>query len=196
MAQVLHYGKSSAIVLEIPPAALLADNTLAREPFLEDPAAAMAAALQDPVGYPPLARAVVPGDHVVISVDPSVPQAECLVAGVVRILKEAGVTPGDIAVLCLCAAEYDMASARGLPDAATEVKVVAHDPRDPSGLCYLAATKDAAPIYMNRHLCEADVIVPISLLRPSPRWGVPACMAGCIRRFPMQRRGNGSACRR
>ena len=32
MTQVLHYGKSSAIALEIPPAALLADNTSGAEP--------------------------------------------------------------------------------------------------------------------------------------------------------------------
>ena len=61
--------------------------------------------------------------------------------------------------------------------------VMAHDPRDQAGLCYLAATKDAAPIYLNRHLCEADVIVPINLLRPRAALGSASVHGGLYPTF-------------
>ena len=67
MTQVLRYGKSSTLALEIRPEALVADGTLGANDILDDPAGAVVAALQDPMGYPPLARAVVPGDRVVIT---------------------------------------------------------------------------------------------------------------------------------
>ena len=98
--------------------------------ILDDPAAAMVAALQDPVGYPPLARAVVPGDRVVISVDPAVPQVPQVVAGVVRTLMSADVNPADIVVLTSRTSDPDAGWARELPAAASAVTVIAHDPRD------------------------------------------------------------------
>lgn len=171
MTQVLHYGRSSTLALEIPEGALWADGTGAAITALDDPAAAMAAALAQPLGYPPLARAVVPGDRVVISVEPGIPQAACVVTGVVRTLLSAGVAAADIAVLTLGGSDADESLASRVTAASGEVTAVVHDPSDQAGLCYLAATKDAAPIYLNRHLCDADLIVPINLLRPRAAWG-------------------------
>jgi len=172
MTQLLPYGRSAKLALEIPPAALLADGTSGAGPIVDDPAAAMAAALQAPLGYPALARAVVPGDRVVISVDPGLPQMARLVPGVVQTLVDAGVAPADISVL-------SVRPASGLSD----VTWVTHDPRNPAGLCYLAATSDAAPIYLNRHLCEADVIVPIHLLRPRAALGGTSTHGGLFPTF-------------
>ena len=183
MTQVLRYGRSSTLALEIPPTALVADGTRVAGEILDDPAGAVVAALQDPMGYPPLARAVVPGDRVVISVDPGVPQVPQVVTGVVRTLMSAGVNPSDIVVLTARGPEPEAAWAREFPSPASAVTVIAHDPRDKAGLCYLAAAKDAAPIYLNRHLCEADVIVPINLLRPRAALGYAGIHSGLFPTF-------------
>ena len=50
--------------------------------------------------------------------------------------------------------------------------------RDQANLSYLAASKDAEPIYLNRHLCEADVIIPISLSRPRRSLGYTGLHGG------------------
>jgi nickel-dependent lactate racemase len=180
MTQVLRYGRSSTLALEIPPEALVADGTRVDGEILDDPAAAVVAALQDPMGYPPLARAVVPGDRVVIPVDPGVPRVPQVVAGVVRTLMSANVDPSDMVVLTARGPEPEAAWARDFPSA---VMVSAHDPRDKAGLCYLAAAKDATPIYLNRHLCEADVIVPINLLRPRAALGYAGMHSGLFPTF-------------
>ena len=39
---------------------------------------------------------------------------------------------------------------------------IVHDPAETAQLAYLAATGDAHPVYLNRLLCDADVVVPIS----------------------------------
>jgi len=53
-----------------------------------------------------------------------------------------------------------------LPPPARQVRFATHDPGDRSNLAYLAASKDASPIVLNRLLCDADVVLPVSLLRP------------------------------
>src|SRR5215212_8220078 len=48
----------------------------------EEAARLVREALEDPRQYPPLRQAVVPGDQVVIALDPEVPSAETVVAAV------------------------------------------------------------------------------------------------------------------
>jgi len=50
-------------------------------------------------------------------------------------------------------------------DVRRDVKVSNHNPQDSASLCYLAASKQGKPIYFNRHLCEADLVVPVGTLR-------------------------------
>ncbi|HTN77536.1 MAG TPA: hypothetical protein VL096_19895, partial [Pirellulaceae bacterium] len=45
------------------------------------------------------------------------------------------------------------------------IRVVLHNPGDQEGLQYLAADREARPIYMNRVLCEADFVLPITMSR-------------------------------
>ncbi|NIP84393.1 MAG: hypothetical protein GTO03_02075, partial [Planctomycetales bacterium] len=70
-----------------------------RHAALDDPAAAVAAALVDPVEFPSLATAIVPGDRIAVALGVGVPSAAELVAGVVRALLEAGAAAEDISVL-------------------------------------------------------------------------------------------------
>ena len=79
MPTILSYGKSAALKLDIAPEALVAVCG-APEGSLDDPASALAASLSEPVGYPVLAQAVVPGDRVAIVLDGRVPRRERLLA--------------------------------------------------------------------------------------------------------------------
>ena len=50
-------------------------------------------------------------------------------------------------------------------DVRRDVKVSIHNPQDPASLCYLAASRQGKPIYFNRHLCQANLVVPVGTLR-------------------------------
>jgi nickel-dependent lactate racemase len=61
--------------------------------------------------------------------------------------------------------------------------VVAHDPSEKASLSYLAASKEGEPIYLNRLLCEADVVIPINLLRPRSCLGYTGVHSGLYPTF-------------
>ena len=133
---------------------------------LDDPAAAVAAALSSPEGFPPISSACVPGDHVVIALDGDVPRPEALVSGTVHALREGGAEM-DIEVVCAQAATAKSLQSLQLKD----VVVSVHDPNDEKKLTYLAASKEGQPIYFSRALHDADVVIPIGVMRPEDSFG-------------------------
>ena len=56
-------------------------------------------ALAQPLEFPPLAQAAVPGDKVVLALDRGVPQAATIVARTIAALLSAGVTPQSITLV-------------------------------------------------------------------------------------------------
>ncbi len=166
MMHQLRYGESSILQLNVPPEALVADCTTVPGRVLADPAAAVAAALQSPVGFPSLKQTVVPGDHVVIALDPSVPQVPDVVSGVIHTLLEAAVPADHITVLQDPRHAHLTRLPRQVPSAAEGVEFAVHDPEDREQLAYLAASQEAEPIMLNRRLCDADLVLPVNLLRP------------------------------
>jgi nickel-dependent lactate racemase len=167
MPQRLNYGASHPLELDIPSEALLADLSKPPTAIISDPAAAVAAALEDPLDFPPLAAAAVPGDRVVLAIERAVPQAEAVVAGIVSVLLESGVCPSDLTIV------FGESGAAGDPDPTAllpedvrrEIAVQSHDGSKTTELAYLAATRDGRPLYINRRLCDADVVVPIGSVR-------------------------------
>lgn len=135
---------------------------LAGQPDTRD---AVRRALAEPVGFPPLTRAVVPGDAVAAPLGEGVPELEAVAAGVVDVLTAAGVEPGSVALVT--AAERDAAALEaalgGLLPA--DVAVVRHDPADEQQLCFAGMTRDDEPLLINRTLFEADVTLPITCAR-------------------------------
>ncbi|MEX0979045.1 MAG: lactate racemase domain-containing protein, partial [Pirellulales bacterium] len=144
----LRYGKSSRLNLEVDSGALLAVCDAPRGQPLSDVAAAVRDALAEPLDYPPLVQAALPGDKVVLALDRGVPQAATIVAQTVAVLLAAGVNAQDIAIVRL---QDDVDSAapdpRGELSEATRHSVVCavHIPRDRESLSYLAATADSRP---------------------------------------------------
>ena len=133
--------------------------------------AATKQALEVPLDFPPLRQAIVPGDHVVLALGPGVPQAAEIVAAVVPTLLDSGVAAEDIAVLC-SPEDVDIGQddpRRSLPEPVRKaVRLVTHDPVHQNEMGFLAADAQGEPIYLNRLLCDADLVVPIGCLRPEP----------------------------
>lgn len=168
MNAVLHYGIGSTVKLDLPEGVLLAEVGRPQARSLQEPAKSIGEALRHPLSYPPLADATTPADRIVLALEPGVPQAEILVAEVIRYLVEAGVAPDGLAVLRTAA---DAENGRDDPrrDLPAELRrripLITHDPNDRGTLAYLAATQQGEAILLNRAITDADLAVPIGLIR-------------------------------
>jgi hypothetical protein len=120
----------------------------------------LARVLATPTDYPPLARSVVPGDHVILAVDPATPELPTLVLTLIAALGDGGVEPSTITVLA-SRPFPDGAPALTLPPGAT---LTTHVPDDRSSLAYLASTESDHRIDLNRLLTDADVVIPIGVV--------------------------------
>jgi hypothetical protein len=123
------------------------------------PPAAVRAALENPRDFPPLRQMVVPGDKVVLAVDPTIPQPPAVFAALLEVLEEVGIEPGSVTWLVPPnGAEFPQAI---LPGGSL---VTWHDPDDRAQLAYLASTKQGRRVYLNRLLTDADVVVPVGCM--------------------------------
>ncbi|MEY4567498.1 MAG: hypothetical protein RLY14_2468 [Planctomycetota bacterium] len=144
-------------------------NTGIAKPIF-DISAAVESALDAPRDFPPFASAMVPGDRIAIAVDSSIPKLNEVIHAVVDYLLKHGaelenisvvLSPCDAAVLDQCRNQFP-AELQG------KLACYMHQPEQPGELGYLAATEeDASPIYINRRLLEADLVLPISCYRAS-----------------------------
>src|SRR6266481_3461453 len=67
---------------------------------LADPAGAVRAALEEPFGFPPLRRALTPGDHVTVIIDEDLPQLARLLTPLLEHILKAGVAVEAVTLLC------------------------------------------------------------------------------------------------
>jgi len=164
----LHFGANSCVEVDFADGVTSGEYGTPRGDPLADPAAAMAAALREPIDYPVLARSTTPGDHVVLPVDPDIPQTAQIVAATINALVEAGVDPDGIAILLSprddSTAESDPCRMIA-PALRRRIAVATHDPTDRRQLAYLAASEAGDPILVNRALHEADLVLPLGCLR-------------------------------
>ncbi|HPM83015.1 MAG TPA: lactate racemase domain-containing protein [Candidatus Anammoximicrobium sp.] len=165
----LRYGDGHVLRIEPPLDAVVDDLDVPRGKPLDDPAAGVAAALADPLDYPPLQKATTPGDRVVLAIDRGVPQLDAVVAGAVHALLDSRVLPEDITLL-MAPEENGIRRPKPTNALATEIaaaiRIAEHDPQNHADLTYLAASKENRPIYIHRQLFDADLVLPISCLRP------------------------------
>lgn len=165
MSQHILFGDQEIFHLEIPDSRL--DNAFsAITPApLDDPAVAIAEVLADPLGFPPLAHSLVPGDRVAIALDNNVPSAGELVAGLLDMFSSSGHLQQCQLQLVFAGSSSELAAlelVEKIPaDQLSQLNIEIHQPHDAHHLSYLAAADDASPIYINRTLCDADVILPI-----------------------------------
>jgi nickel-dependent lactate racemase len=137
-------------------------------PAIADVQAATAEALETPIDFPPLRMAVVPGDKVVLALEPGVAQAPAIVAAVVAAVMQGGAAGEDITILqSQDDSRADMIDPRGeLPSVyQKKVRLAMHHPGDRKDLSYLGADEHDQPIYISRHLFDADVVIPLGCVR-------------------------------
>lgn len=179
----LRYGSGSVLKVDLKPETFLGKFDSPQAVCLGDPAAAMAAAAADPLDFPPLVKAMVPGDCVVIALDQGIPRLAAIVDALIETVIEAGVQPRDITLLFTHQAAE---SADRLPGElkarfASQVHFHVHDPADRAQLGYLAASEQGRAIYMNRLLIDADLVLPVGCVRASGTTGYNG-INGCL--FP------------
>ena len=167
MFSALRYGANSSIRLEWSDGTRWTECGTPPAPPLSDVRAAVAEAIAGPLEYPPLSRAIIPADRIVLCLEEGVPRAPEIVAAAVDALVAAGVDPAGITVLrtagdlaCGAPDPCDLLSAslRG------QVRLLTHDPADRDRLAYLAASDRGGPILLNRAIVEADVVLPVGCL--------------------------------
>ncbi len=168
MISIFRYGAGSRVEFDLADDALVAECEVPRTLPILNIAEATAAALCDPVEYPPLSAATTPADQVVLALEPGVPQVEKIVAEVIHCLVEAGLDPDGLTVL---RTSTDVQTARDDPrrdlpdDLRSRVAVVTHEPENRRKMAYLAATGRGDPIFLNRAITDADVVLPIGRVR-------------------------------
>ncbi len=167
MPTTVNYGED-AVSLEFPGAKLVASYLEPSGHPLDDLASAVVAALDEPLDLPAFRQMVLPDDRVTIALEEHLVDADEIVGGVVQALLSAGTTPE---LICILRTQSDKALTatrllRKLPNACRDrIQVLTHDPADRGCLSYLAVSNDDKPIYINRALCDADVVLPIGALR-------------------------------
>lgn len=125
--------------------------------------ATLTACLQSPAGLPPLDQMLVAGDLIAIAMGDLMGTSAQLLEALLNWLADHAVSPEHIAVVLPMGATRS----EGLPtieviqEAHSGVNWVKHDPQDPYASAYLAADTDAHPIYFNRALIDADVVIGI-----------------------------------
>lgn len=124
---------------------------------------AITAALSAPIEFPALELAIVPGDRVVLAVDPNIPRMAEVVQHVIAYLQRQGIATDQFSVVLAGQAEADVLALTSVLPA--EIAVELHDADDQTKVAYVAANKQGDPIYMNRSLVDADVVIPIMCAR-------------------------------
>ena len=110
-------------------------------------------AFEEPSDFPALRKAVVPGDRVVVPLDPSTSDLDLILETMASTIQEAEVE----GITVVSTAPEPLALPAG-------VSWRVHDPDDRTQIAYLASTKEGRRVYLNRYLTDADLVVPIGTL--------------------------------
>jgi nickel-dependent lactate racemase len=144
------------------------DNVAHLRPAAHEPvspeqlAEQLRAALEKPLGYPPLNEATVSGDQVIIALQHGLPLVGELIAGISAALRDAGIEPSQTTFLV---SQESRQSDRALDQLAAEsgVRVRRHDPADDDDCAYVGVTQSGLALRMNRQLSDADIVAPVGL---------------------------------
>jgi nickel-dependent lactate racemase len=140
-------------------------------------------ALDSPVDYPKLRESIFPGDRVAILIQNGLPSARETLESLIRVLEKSRIETADILVVVpqamkqvfdlveLSAADpetktpatWRMKSDSRKPALSFEI----HATDDEQAASYLAANDQGNPVYVNRSLCDSDVVIPLSCLTPN-----------------------------
>lgn len=144
----------------------------------------LAEALKSPIMYPPLAESVFAGDTVAIVVQDDLPEVRRMLDVMVAHLADLNVAAADVTIVMSerTADVLEIApSVYRMPDETkdeqppvqfevdfgfNQINCQVHDADNDAGLAYLNANDDGDPVYVNRLLVDADVVIPIGFVEP------------------------------
>jgi len=139
---------------------------------LKDERAAVAEALAQPIGTPPLREMARPGHRVCIvftDATRACPDA-LLVPALVSELTQAGVRDDDITLLCGVGMHRPSTPAEKAaklgPDVAGRFRVIDNEPRNPAALADLGTTAGGVPVSVHRAVVESDLVVATGVVEP------------------------------
>ena len=130
-------------------------------------AAELRSALKQPLNFPPLAAATVPGDRAVVALEYGIPQCAELLRGAIAALQDAGVERSDIQVLLSNDFQRDSSLQEELNKIAAkeEIAVDLFDPNHEQGTALLGVTRNGNALRLSRILCDADLVLSIGLCK-------------------------------
>ena len=140
---------------------------------------ALTACLEDPAGLPPLDQMLVAGDLIAIGMEDLTNTSAQLLDALLNWLSGHAVSPEHLAVVLPMGAtrSQGLPAVEAIQESHPGVNWVKHDPQDPYASAYLAADADAHPIYFNRALIDADVLIGIRSSRGTHPKARPIAMA-------------------
>ncbi|HLJ95916.1 MAG TPA: lactate racemase domain-containing protein [Gemmataceae bacterium] len=156
----IDYG-CERLEVNVEPDRLVRVHQQPQAPPLEDPVAAVRGALETPIGFPALRRALTPDDQVAVVLDEHVPCLPELLSPVLQHLTEARVALEAITLVCP-PTQISQNWVERLPAEFRHVRVEVHDPTDRRRLSYLATTGKGRRIYLNRRVVDADQLVLVT----------------------------------
>ncbi len=165
MTTTLTYGNTSSCLLETAEATHLRSQTVEPLP-LDQIAAHVRAQLAEPIDFPPLAQATVPGDRVVLAIEPGIPQQLAVIDGALKALQDAGVEDTLITLLLACPttnADALKAELATLGHHHCQIKI--HDPDNEKEIAFLGVSQTGVALRLNRELCEADLVLPVTVTK-------------------------------
>ena len=137
-------------------------------------------AFENPIMYPSFAESVFAGDTVVIVLQDDLASPQEILESLVAQFEVSNVSPADISIVISEAtaqtlgvkpAMYQLPAETKdeqppllfpLKFGFNEIQCQVHDPSNVAGLAYLAANEAGDPVYANRLLVEADVVIPVA----------------------------------
>ncbi|MEO8269265.1 MAG: lactate racemase domain-containing protein [Aureliella sp.] len=161
----IHFGKNSTWTL---PSDERFASTLKPATTIEDWTGAVNASLSSPIDFPSLDQALVPGDQLVLAVDPATPALVEVVAATVQWFCERGTAEANVRIVLAGDGQWssEELAERINQRSGFSIVVERHNLDEAEQVAYVAANEASDPIYLNRSLVDADVVIPISAARP------------------------------
>jgi nickel-dependent lactate racemase len=156
----LEYGLKH-LEIEVRDSSLVSVRPLPPAEPLADVGGAVRAALENPIGFPALRRALTPDDHVTIVVDEHLPRLVDLLIPILEHITAAQVAPSAISLVCPPSVSHQEWSEE-LSEEFEDIRCEVHAPNDRKQLSYLATMKGGRRLYLNRTTVDADQVVVLS----------------------------------
>lgn len=169
----IHFGKNTTWTLPSHPRFASSEENSTRAdpsgatPPIDDYREAIDASLSAPLDFPPLDQALVPGDQLAFAVDPACPSLVEVVSATAAWFNQRGVAAANMRVVLGGDGQWltEELAAAIAQRSGLAIDIVQHNCDDAEQLAYVAANEASDPIYLNRLLVDADVVIPITAAR-------------------------------